>query len=75
MDGDVDEDKNHRIKAGWMKWNQDSGVLCNKRMPQKLKGGLYRTVIRLVILYGADCWPTTWQDVQQLGVAEMHILR
>ena len=37
-DGDIDEDVSHRIKAGWMKWRQASGVLCDKRVPQKLKG-------------------------------------
>ena len=38
-DGDIDEDVNHRIKAGWMKWRQASGVLYDKRVPQKLKAG------------------------------------
>jgi hypothetical protein len=36
-DGDIDEDVSHRIKAGWVKWRQASGVLCDKRVPQKLK--------------------------------------
>jgi hypothetical protein len=31
-DGDIDEDVSHRIKAGWMKWCQVSGVLCDKKM-------------------------------------------
>jgi hypothetical protein len=29
-DGNIDEDVNHRIKAGWMKWRQASGILCDK---------------------------------------------
>ena len=32
-DGDIDEDVNHRIKAGWMKWRQASGILCDMRVP------------------------------------------
>ena len=32
-DGDIDDDVSHRIKAGWMKWRQASGVLCDKRVP------------------------------------------
>ena len=60
-DGDIDEDVSHRIKAGWMKWHQASGVLCDKRVPQKLKGMFYRTVIRPVMLYGTECWPTKRQ--------------
>ena len=46
--------KYHRIKAGWIKW-QASGVLCDKRVPHKLKGKFYRTVIRPAMLYGAEC--------------------
>jgi hypothetical protein len=32
-DGDIDEDVNHRIKAGWIKWRQASDILCDKRVP------------------------------------------
>jgi hypothetical protein len=74
-DGDIDEDVGHRIKAGWMKWRQASGVLCDKRVPQKLKGRFYRTAIRPAMLYGAECWPTKRRHIQQLSVAEMRMLR
>jgi len=74
-DGDIDEDVSHRIKAGWMKWRQASGVLCDKKVPQKLKGKFYRTAIRPAMLYGAECWPTKRRHVQQLSVAEMRMLR
>ena len=52
---DIDEDVSHRIKAGWMKWRQASGVLCDKRVTQKLKGKFYRMMIRPAMLYGAEC--------------------
>ena len=55
---DIDEDVRHRISAGWLKWRQASGILCDKRVPQKLKGKFYRTAIRPAMLYGAECWPT-----------------
>ncbi|CAO1939222.1 unnamed protein product [Urochloa humidicola] len=74
-DGDIDEDVRHRISAGWLKWRQASGVLCDKRVPQKLKGKFYRTAIRPAMLYGAECWPTKRRHVQQLSVAEMRMLR
>jgi hypothetical protein len=73
-DGDIDEDVKHR-KAGWMKWRQAFGILCDKRVPQKLKGKFYRTAIRPAMLYGAACWPSKRRHVQQLVVAEMHVLR
>jgi hypothetical protein len=75
MNGDIDEDVSHRIKAGWLKWRQASGVLCNPRVPLKVKGKFYRTMIRPAMLYGAEYWPTKRRHVQQLSVAEMRMLR
>ena len=56
-------------------WSQSSGVLCDKRVSQKLKGKFYRTTIRPAMLYGAECWPTKRRHVQQISVAEMRMLR
>jgi hypothetical protein len=55
---DIDEDVSHRVKVGWMKWHQASGVLYDKRVPQKLKDKFYRMTIRPAMLYIAECWPT-----------------
>jgi hypothetical protein len=74
-DGDIDEDASHRIKAGWLKWRQASDVLCDPRVPLKLKDKLYMTAIRPAILYGAECWSTKRRHVQQLNVSEMQMLR
>lgn len=30
-DGEIDEDVEHRIKAGWLKWRLTSRVLCNRQ--------------------------------------------
>jgi hypothetical protein len=56
--GDIDEDVSHRIKVGWLKWHQASDVLCDPRMLLKLKGKFYRSAIRSIMLYEAECWPT-----------------
>jgi hypothetical protein len=47
-DEDINKDVSHRIKAGWMKWHQSYGVLCGKRVPQKLKDKIYRMTIDLL---------------------------
>ncbi|KAF3650574.1 40S ribosomal protein S15a-2 [Capsicum annuum] len=36
--GEIDENVTHRIGAGWLKWRLASGVLCDKKVPPKLKG-------------------------------------
>jgi hypothetical protein len=74
-DGGIDEDVRHRISAGWLKWRHAFGVLCDKKVPQKLKGKIYRMAIHPTMLYGAECWLTKRRHVQQLSVAEMRMLR
>jgi hypothetical protein len=41
----INEYVSHRIKAGWLKWRQASGVFCDPRVPLKLKDKFYRTAI------------------------------
>jgi hypothetical protein len=54
-EGEIDEDVSHKIRAVWIKWRQSSGILCDKKVPNKLKGKFYRTVISPAMLYGAEC--------------------
>ncbi|XP_015159328.1 uncharacterized protein [Solanum tuberosum] len=53
--GDIDDDVTHRIGVAWMKWRLASGVLCDKKIPPKLKGKFYRktpngTISRLIVI-------------------------
>ena len=48
-----------RVSAAWMNWKICSGVLCDRRMQVKLKGEVYKTVVRPALLYGAETWVTT----------------
>ena len=45
-------------------------VLCNRRMPVKLKGKVYKTVVRPALLYGAETWATTREQEARLEVNE-----
>ena len=53
--GDIDSDIDHRIKVGWQKWRNASGVQCDKKIPAHLKGRVYFMVVIPVVLYGAEC--------------------
>ena len=44
-------------------------------MPRKLKGTLCMTVIRPVLLYGAECWTVGKKKEQILEKTEMRMLR
>ncbi|KAF3629887.1 hypothetical protein FXO37_28720 [Capsicum annuum] len=73
--GEIDEDVSHRIGAGWMKWKLASRVLCDRKVPPKLKGKFYRVAVRPAMFYGAECWPVKNSYIQKLKVAEMRMLR
>ena len=64
-----------RVGAGWRNWKKYSGVLCDRRMPVKLKVKVYKTVIRPEMLYGAETWATTKRQDKRIEVTEMRTLR
>ncbi|KAH1228828.1 26S proteasome regulatory subunit 8 A [Glycine max] len=51
------------------------GVLCDAKVPIKLKGKFYRTAVRPAILNGTECWAVKNQHETKVGVAEMRMLR
>ncbi|XP_021974416.1 uncharacterized protein LOC110869471 [Helianthus annuus] len=73
--GETDSDVAHRIQVGWCRWRAATGVLCDKRFPDKLKGKFYRVAIRPSMLYGTDCWAIKKIHARKLEVAEMRMLR
>ncbi len=58
-----------------MKWKQLTGVLCDKKVPIKLKDNVYKTVIKPTMTYGAECWAVRKKDENRLHVAKMRMLR
>ena len=52
-----------------------TGVLCDRRMNVKIKGKVYRTVVRPALMYGAETWSLKKPQEKKLEVAEMRMLR
>ena len=52
--GGCEQDINNRIKAAWQKWRDLSGLVCDKKMSVRVKGKIYKTMIRPVMIYGAE---------------------
>ena len=69
--GDLDVEMTHRIQSGWKNWKRVSGILCDRRIGLSVKGKLYKTVVRPVIIYGAE----TLAVEKAQEKAEMTILR
>ena len=64
-----------RVSAAWGHWKRCSGVLCDRRMPVKLKGKVDKTVVRPALLYGAETWATARGQKARLEVNETRMLR
>ncbi|PHU16026.1 60S ribosomal protein L10a-3 [Capsicum chinense] len=69
--GEISGYVSKRIGAGWMKWRLASGVLCDKKVPLKLKDKFYRVAVCPVMLYGAECWPIKHVHIQKLKMTKM----
>ncbi|KIH56476.1 hypothetical protein ANCDUO_13343 [Ancylostoma duodenale] len=49
---DILPDAYGRANATWMKWRMTTGILCDAKMPTRLKSKVYRTVVRSGALHG-----------------------
>ena len=57
------------------KWKELSGVLCDRRMPTGVKGKVYRTMVRPVLIYGSEAWTLRRREEERLERTEMRMLR
>jgi len=74
-DGDLTPKVRARVKAAWLKWRQVISVLCDRRMPTRLKTKIYRSVVWPAALYGCECWPAGANHKRVLHAMEMRMLR
>lgn len=58
-DGSLMVEVNSSVSEAWPKCWLLTEVLSYKKMPERLKERFYRTVVRRVAKYGAECWPAT----------------
>ncbi|KAK3558341.1 hypothetical protein QTP86_017253, partial [Hemibagrus guttatus] len=73
--GECGKEVQKRVQAGWNGWRKVSGVLCDQKISARIKGKVYRTVVRPAMLYGLET--VSWRKSQEseLEVAELKMLR
>lgn len=71
---DIVTDVTYRINAGWIKWRDITGVLCDTSVPLKLKDKFYRVAVRLAFFYGPECLPLRKAEERWLETAEIRML-
>ncbi|XP_013866635.1 uncharacterized protein LOC106519479 [Austrofundulus limnaeus] len=64
-----------RVHAGWNGWRKFSGVMCDKRVSVRMKGKMFKTVVRPTMLFGLETVAMTKRQEAELEVAEMKMLR
>ena len=73
--GSMTTEITHIVSAAWINWKRCGEVLCDRRMPVKLKGHVYNIVVRPALFYGANTWATSRGQEGRLEVNEMSMLR
>ena len=58
-----------------MSWRKVSGVLCNRKLSGKVKGKIYKSVVRPAMLYGMKTAAVTERQVGKMEVAELKMVR
>ena len=64
-----------RVQAEWNGWRKVSEVICDRRLPARVKGNVYSTVVRPAMMYGLETEAATKKQVEEMEVAEMKMLR
>ena len=73
--GGTDREVAMRIQADWTAWRKITGVLCDRRVPAKVKGRMYKSMVRPAMLYGMEAVAVTGGQERKMEVAEMKMLR
>ena len=65
--GDLDAEMTHRIQSGWENWKRVSGILCDRRISLRVKGKVYKTVVRPAMMYSAETWAVKKAQEKKVG--------
>ncbi|KAK3558865.1 hypothetical protein QTP86_031988, partial [Hemibagrus guttatus] len=72
--GECGKEVKKRVQAGWNGWRKVSGVLCDQKISARIKGKVYRTVVRPAMLYGLETVSLRKRQESELEVAELKML-
>ena len=73
--GSCEREVKKRVQAGWNGWRKVSGVICGRRLPARVKGKVYSSVVRAAMAYGLEMVAVTKKQVKEIEVAEIKMLR
>ena len=72
--GGCEREVKKKMQAGWNGWRRVSGVICDRRLPARVKRKVYSSVVRSAMVYGLETVAVTKKQVEEMKVAEMKML-
>ena len=73
--GECGREVKKRLQAGWNGWRRMSGVICDRRVPARVKGKVYKVAVRPAMLYWMETVAQTKRQDAEMEVAELKMLR
>jgi len=74
-DGGAEKEVSKRIQSGWNNWKKLTGVICDKKVPEKVKGKLHKVVVQPAMLYGMETVAISGRLEKKMDVADMRMER
>lgn len=75
ISSDVSFEVRKRIQSGYGAFHSLKHILTSKSLSRGTKKNMYKTLVRVIALYGSETWNTTQADEDALGVFKRHVLR
>ena len=73
--GSCEREVKKRVQAGWNGWRRVSGVICDRRLPARVKGKVYSSMVRPAMVYGLETVAVTKKQVKEMEVSKMKMLK
>jgi hypothetical protein len=73
--GGVEVATRARVRCAWAKFRELAPILTVRGASLKVKGKVYRTYVRSVLVYGSETWATKVEDMQKLERTERMMVR
>ena len=73
--GNFEREVKGRVQAEWNRWRKVSGIICDRRLPARVKEKVYSLWVRPAVVYGLETRAATKKQVEEMEAAEMKMLR
>ena len=69
-----DRNTEKRFQGSWNNWRKITGVIFDKKVPENVKGKMYKTIVRPAMLYGMGAVAMTKRQERKMEVTETKML-